>query len=389
MTKLMRVAALAAAASLALAGCGDGGSEDTGDITPENTAAAGELTCDAVEWGPVTRCENFYDDYWPVINENLDALYEEAKSTDGGKLVIWDWYEQSPDVVAAFNERFPDIKVVSRGLTYNLSSAIISAKASGERNSDIVSGSITSMTAMYDQGFWQDVDWTQYGVPEEFFTIGAPELLPDSWNGSLLQYNSSDVPEVPSSLDDLASGDWSGKLAIANYNAQDFSGYGMRFGEQAMVDLIDNLKSSGNLAVVDDTSSLLSSGDKPVAFGGQLFSPNKNLGVTAFDGVNEFAQFSGVNSDAKNKAAAVLWILWNAYDPDWIQTRLTDDTFATSAVPFPGLPTATLEQATGLVKKNMDAWFAGVDAGQAEFESQDNRDDWNKMIKAADKALNG
>ena len=111
--------------------------------------------------------------------------------------------------------------------------------------------------------------------------------------------------------------------------------------------------------------------------------------MTAFDGVNEFAQFSGVNDDAKNKAAAVLWILWNAYDPDWIHTRLTDDTFATSAVPFPGLPTATLAEATGLVKKNMDAWFAGVENDQAEFESQDTRDDWNKMIKAADKALNG
>ena len=164
---------------------------------PQNTAAASSSPATPSQWGPVTRCENFYDDYWPVIDEKLDALYEEAKKTDGGRLVIWDWYEQSPDVVAAFNERFPDIKVVSRGLTYNLSSAIISAKASGERNTDIVSGSITSMTAMYDQGFWQDVDWTTYGVPKEFFTIGAPELLPDSWNGSLLQYNTDEIATVP------------------------------------------------------------------------------------------------------------------------------------------------------------------------------------------------
>ena len=224
-------------------------------------------------WGPVTRCENFYDDYWPLINENLDTLYEEATKTDEGRLVIWDWYEQSPDVVAAFNKRFPDIKVVSRGLTYNTSSAIIAAKASGERNSDIVSGSITSMTAMYDQGFWQDVDWTQYGVPEEFFTIGSPELLPGQLEREPAAVQQRRGRRGADSLDDLTGPDWKGKLAIANYNAQDFSGYGMRFGEDAMVDLIDQLKSGGNLAVVDDTSSLLSSGDKPVAFGDSCSAP--------------------------------------------------------------------------------------------------------------------
>ena len=389
MRHLTKVAALVVAASLTLVGCGSGGSSNTGNITANNTKAAAKLTCDAQTWGPVTRCSNFYTDYWPVINSNLDKLYKQAKKIDGGKLVIWDWYPQSPAVVAAFNKRFPGIKVASRGLTYNLSSAIVAAKASGSRNSDIVSGSITSMTSMYDQGFWQKIDWAQYGVPKEFLTIGAPELLPDSWNGSLLQYNTSSVPSVPSSLNDFTQSKWKGQLAVANYNAQDFSGYGMRYGESAMVKLIDQLKSSGNLAVVNDTTSLVSSGDKPVAFAGQLFSPNNDLSVAPFDGMNEFAQFSGVNSDAKNKAAAVLWILWNAYDPSWLKERLTNPKFATSSLPFPGLPASTFDQAKGLIKKNMDAWFAGVDNNQAEYETQANRDKWNKMIKAADKALNG
>lgn len=388
MTSVRRVAAFALVAGLALAGCGSGGSDgSTGQIAPVVTPSASDIACDAVQVGPVTRCENFYTDYWPTIDANLDKLYQDAQTVDGGKLVVWDWYELSPDVIAAFNARFPNIKVKSRGLTYNTSSAIIAAKAAGERNTDIVSGSITSSTDMYDQGFWQKIDWTQYGVPKEWFNLGAPEMLPDSWNGSLIQYNTGKVTSVPSSLDGLTAAEYKGKVAVANYNAQDFSGYGMANGQDAMVSLINKLKSDGNMAVVDDTSSLVSSGDKPVVLAGQLFNPNDALSLASFDASNQFAQFSGVNVDAKNKSAAVLWALWNAYDPDWIKTRLTSPDFATSAMPFLGLPTSTFDQATGLIKKNIDAWTSGMDT--AQFETQASRDDWNAMIKAADKALNG
>ncbi|HEY1486296.1 MAG TPA: ABC transporter substrate-binding protein, partial [Micromonosporaceae bacterium] len=213
--------------------------------------------------------------------------------------------------------------------------------------------------------------------------------LPDSFNGSLIQYNTKEVPSVPTSLDDFTAPEWKGKLAVPNYDAQDFSGYGMKNGQAAMVSLIKKLKSSGNLAVVDDTSSLVSSGDKPVAFAGQLFNPNANLSVAPFDADNLYAQFSGLNTDATNSPAAVLWILWNAYDPTWLTERLTDPKFATSSMPYVGLPSSTFAQATGLIKKNIDAWTSAISSGNAEFETQATRDQWNTMIKAADKALNG
>ena len=132
-------------------------------------AAQDAPACDAVQFGTaIIRCENFYTDFWPVINEKLDALYEEAKATDGGKLVIWDWYPRSDEEIAAFNARFPDITVETQGFEFALADAIVTAQATGERNSDIVSGSITSSAAMYDQGFFADVDWAGYGVPAEF-----------------------------------------------------------------------------------------------------------------------------------------------------------------------------------------------------------------------------
>lgn len=406
---------------LLIAGCGSGGStaESSAGTTPASTTPAsttsagstdasspsappasggssngsaapgGEPTCQAAKVGPVTRCENFYTDYWPKINAELDKLYAEAKATDGGRLVVWDWYELSPEVIAQFNKRFPDIKIETRGLTYNLSSAIVTAKTTGERNSDIVSGSITSMTDMYDQGFWEKVDWTQYGVPKEFLTIGAPELMPDSVNGSLIQYNTAKVQSVPTSLDGLTDPQYKGKIIIANYQAGVFSGYGKRFGEQKMVDLINSLKSSGNMTIADDTGTPLSSGDKPIALNQTLFNPNPQLKVAPFDATNVYLQFSGVNSDAKNKAAAKLWVLWNAFDPQWLHERMTNPDFATSQVPFPGLPESVFAEATGLAKTNADGLLPALADGRAETETQATRDDWNKLIDAADKALNG
>ncbi|WP_223623228.1 ABC transporter substrate-binding protein [Microbacterium sp. EST19A] len=383
--KLGATAAVAVFA-LALSGCGaQSGPADSGETLKGDAASA---TCDAVDVGAVTRCENFYDDYWPEIDKQLDALYEEAKKADGGTLVIWDWYELSPDVIAQFNERFPDIKVETRGLTYNLSSAIISAKATGSRNTDVVSGSITSMAAMYDEGFWEKVDWESFGVPKEYLTIGAPELMPDSINGTLLQYNSEKVPSVPASLDGLLAPEYKGKVSVAGYNAVVFAGYGMAEGEDKMLDLIDELTSSGNLKLLEDQGAPLSSGDVPIALNQTLFNPNPALQVSPFEHAGVWAQFSGVNSDAKNKPGAALWTLWNAFDPDWISLRMTDERFASTQVPFAGLPAATFAEATGLMKTNSDALLLGLDTG-AETETQKTRDDWQAMINAADKALNG
>lgn len=168
-------AAVAAAGILLLASCSSQPGAAPSAVQPSGDGAQ-VGPCEAVAVGEITRCENFYDDYWPEIDRQLESLYEQAKETDGGRLVIWDWYELSPEVIAVFNDRFPDLTIETQGLTYNLSSAIISAKATGSRNSDIVSGSIVSSAAMYDEGFWEKVDWTEFGVPEEFFTIGPSEI---------------------------------------------------------------------------------------------------------------------------------------------------------------------------------------------------------------------
>jgi len=346
-------------------------------------ASGASATCQAVPVGIVTRCENFYTDYWPAVNAKLDSLYQEALATNGGQIVIWDWYELDPAVIQAFTTRFPGLKIKTQGFQQNLSSAIITAQQTGTENSDYLSGSLTSATPLYDAGLFEKIDWQQYGLPAEFFTVGPSELLPDSINSWLINYNTTKVTSVPSTYDDYLAADWKGKLAMAGYNGQFFTGYGMVNGTDKMQKLITDLKAT-NLTLTDDPDTLLSTGDKPVMFGGQLYNPSPDLAVQPIKDGGVWIQFGGVNSEAKNKAGATLYAIWNAYDPDWITKRLTD-TNLSSSVPFPGLPSTMLDQAAGLMKVNADAMYAGAATGQ--WETTANRDQWNQLIADADTVM--
>ncbi len=381
---------ITAALGLALSAC-------SGSASPARTtgirlaALPAGTTCQAVHVGIITRCENFYTAYWPTISANLKKLYRQALRTDGGDLVIWDWYALSPAEIAAFTKQFPGLKVSTRGLQYNLSSAVILAKASGSRNSDIVKGSIVTMTQAYDRGFWSKVNWTKFGVPKQFLQIGGAStgLLPDSVNSPLLDYNASEVSDLPVNLQGFLRPRWKHKMAIADYNAQNFTGYGMKYGQAAMVSLIRSLKSQGVLTVTANPDTLLSSGDDPVVLGGQLFDPNPALRVAPIRNANMYVQFIGVNTDASNVPGAELFSLWSAYDPAWLKMVLTEPAFDTLAMPYPGLPAATFAEASGLLKKNIDVWLPMIKNNWGIFESWQNRNKYNRLIAAANTALNG
>jgi len=223
----------------------------------------------------------------------------------------------------------------------------------------------------------------------EFFNIGAPEMLPDSVNGPLVHYDTATTPTVPADLTGFTDPSWKGKLGIASYNAQNFSGYGMKNGQDAMTTLIANLLAN-KMVVSDSAGDLLSSGDLNAVSAGQLYYAATDTSAVATNTDQPmYLQFSGVNSDAKNPAAAKLWILWNAYDPAWLKLRLTDEKFNSTSEPFPGLPSTLFATTTGLMKINQDAWFGAIEAGTTIFETTDNRDQYNTMIDAANTALSG
>lgn len=357
-------------------------------VAPAVAQSPGTMpTCDAKQVGVVTRCENFYTDFWPIISQHMDELYQQALATADGTIVIWDWYELDPSTIERFTTKYPGLTIKTQGLQYNLESTIISAQATGAETTDFIGGTLTLGAPLYDQGFYDPTDWAALGVPAEFLQYGQPGQTPDSINGWMLQYNTDKTATVPTKLDDFTSADWKDKLAMTSWQGQFFSGYGMNHGEEAMTKLIGDLRSSGNLLLTSDAGSMLSAGDRAVAFDAQNYNDNPAIAASAFEDGGVWYQYGGVNTYAKNKPGAALWALWNAYDPDWIGARLTDPDLAGTSVPFPGLPSSMIDTASGLMKQNLDAWTTSLDNGWAVFETRENRDQYIQMIQAADAAM--
>ncbi|HEY1622825.1 MAG TPA: hypothetical protein VGG16_03425, partial [Streptosporangiaceae bacterium] len=277
-----------------------------------------------------------------------------------------------------------------RGLNFNLGSAIVTAKATGARNSDIVKGSITTMTQLYDEGYWQKINWAAFGVPKQFLQIGGVNtgLLPDSIQTEFAQYNTTKQASAPPvSLPDYLGSQWHGKLVTEDYEGYVFAGYGMKYGQAKMVQLIKQLRSSGNLTVSSNDASLLSTGENPVDFAEDLGQTDPSLQLSPIQYAQTYVQFMGVNSDASNKPAAELFALWESYDPTWINTLLTNTSMTGLVQPYPGLPSSTFAAASGVMKQNVTTLEQAITNDDLIFESFANRNELNKLDTAADNAL--
>ena len=162
---------------------------------------------------------------------------------------------------------------------------------------------------------------------------------------------------MPTSLDDFLAPEWKGKLAMASFEARTSRATAWPTARTRWSKLIDDLKAN-DLTLTDDPGSLLSSGDKAANLATQLYNPNPALKPAPFEDANTYVQFSRHQQGRQEQVrGAMLFELWNAYDPDWLTMRLTDEKFASSALPYPGLPSSTFDQSKGLIKANQDAWF--------------------------------
>lgn len=389
--RILGTAAALAAVAMLVTAC-DSGTPTTAPTTAPTTTptAAPGLTCDATQLGPITRCENFYTDYWPVIQAELDRLYEEAKTTADGVVVVWDWFEQDPAVVAAFNAKYPDLTIKSQGLTYERAAAIVSARATGSETTDVVGGTLTIDKQLWEQGFFANIDWTVHGIPAEFLVGVGPGAFPDSINGYILQYNSTaiDPAQVPDNLEAFADSSWGPRsVALASWESQAFAGIGMASGQETMVNLINAVQDDETLLLSSDSTGLMSSGDVPIALSTWLTTDNPNIQLKPYRNAPGFTQSAGVNEDAQNPAGAKIWALWNAFDPDWIKTRLTDPAYSSTAIPWLGLPSDFLGQAQGLMAKNIAAYVDGLEKGFFVWETLENRDAYIDIMNAADDLL--
>ena len=94
----------------------------------------------------------------------------------------------------------------------------------------------------------------------------------------MVDVNTTKATNVPSEYEAFLAPEWKDKLAMTSYNGQFFTGYGMVNGKDKMQKLMTDLKAT-NLLLTDDPDTLLSTGDRPVVFGGTLFDPNPDLAI--------------------------------------------------------------------------------------------------------------
>ena len=389
--RLKALLAVVAAATMFAACSSSGGSKST-DSTPPTSSApvsagatgatASAPTCQAEKIGTLTRCENFYTDFWPVMKSKMDQLYQQAKSTNGGKIVIWGWYPVDPATQAAFLKAYPGLTIKTKGLQYNIASSVVAAHATGSETSDTLGGAWTVGSQLLSQGYNDKIDWTSYGVPSEWLTAGVP-WFPWSTNGWTIQYNKSKVTDPPTNLADYLDPKWHGQIAMNPSFLTFFSIYGMNHGQDAMVQLIKKLKSSGNLILTNNPQGLLDSGDVSVVFDAQNYSTDPNIGTAPFQDSEIWDNFDGVNAYGANKPGAILYNLWNAFDPDWLKVRTTDPKFATSSVPYPGLPDSVLNAMSAPMKANLDAWMTELSKGWAVYDTQANASQIEALQNAA------
>jgi hypothetical protein len=376
--------AVISAAALVLAGCSSTGTSSTtagksgsSGSTAQSPAAnssgssTAAPTCQVKQIGTLTRCENFYTAFWPVMKAKMAGLYQQAKSTNGGKIVIWGWYPVDQATQAAFLKAYPGLKIETKGLQYNIASSVVAAHATGGETSDTLGGAWTVGSQLLSQGYNDKIDWTQYGVPSQWLTAGVP-WFPWSTNGWTIQYNKSKVSSPPTDLKDYLDPKWHGKLAMNPQFLSFFAIYGMKQGQSAMVDLIKKLKSSGNLIFTNNPQSMLATGDVSIVFDAQGYSTDPNIGVAPFQDSELWDNFDGVNTYGANKPGAILYNLWNAFDPDWLKVRTTSPQFASSSVPYPGLPDSLLDGMSGPLKANLEVWMSELDKGWAVYDTQDN-----------------
>ena len=294
---------------------------------------------------------DFYTRVWPVMKAAMAELHQKALAEEGGEISLWGFNEIAPANIAAFVAAYPGMKITSQGKQFATGGAILTATAAGQKSTDSFGGAYNIYAPLYGQDLInKEFDWTQYGVPEEFLDPARPGMMYDSSNSYVMWYNTnllseSDVPDDPFEFLDPK---WKGKLtASPPYFFGGFSFIALKFGRDRAVDLAVKLLDEQDLLITSNPEALLIAGERSVIFPIFAIPPEAALGapidVKSYQGAGVWAQMAGILRNAEHPNGAVLWELWDAFDPDWLNQRFESTDFAMPS-PHLGLPRETIER---------------------------------------------
>jgi len=302
--------------------------------SPTPTAAplkAEDLACDTVGSALATRCMNFYTDFWPLMEIEMEKLYKDALA-EGGKLVVWEFGEVTQPIVTAFSERWPGIEISSRGLQFGVGAGLVEASRAGVTMPDVTGGGYSITEAAVDADlFDKTINWQALGVPKEFLDPALPYMLLQSTAGTYNTWYNTDAlsdADVPVDPFDFLDPKWKGEIASHTpYFFGGFSFIAMKFGEDKAIDLANKLLDEQDLAITSDPETTLLTGERRIIF--PSFQPiNTSRGEPVapkpYMGMGIQVPQQGILKGAEHPNAAKLYILWEIYDPEWKAKQIAD-----------------------------------------------------------------
>lgn len=347
----------------------------TSTPTPAGPTATPTLV-GPVTVGGVARVSeaDFANVYVPQLRRSMQALYEKAIADEGGEVVVWEFADVPPAEKAAFAAAFPGMTITSRGLGPESVAVVLQAISAGAPTTDVYNDGIDGTDVLRERGLYDEsIDWLALGVPPESLVAGRPGMIStrtltyEIWYNSDCGINRDDIPTDPF---DFLQPQWKGKLTGSNiFVPLGFSFYGLKYGEDRMVELVSRLITEDILLVTETPQRLVLTCERPILMPANrgLLGPyalGASVDAKAYDGMGRFDGIRGVLKDSPHPNGARLFMLWESFDPDWRDLQFSD--------PNIEIPTMHLSLPRSEENPNIREILAGGEKGWVAVMDQNN-----------------
>ena len=255
-----------------------------------------------------------------TIDESMTKLAAEAAKA--GSVI---WYESSPDnqaqkIVAAFNKRFPNVKLEHVHLVGGnaIGGRIVQESQGGARTADLALVGNSLLIPLQGRNLLEKVDWAGLGVDKKL--TPSPYAISCTAVFYVILYNTNLVKpaEAPKNLMDLTNPRWKGKLGVW-VRAEGETALAATWGADKVADFIKKL--NANKPVLEKSTFPLAqqvgAGELSVGYGiyhtaQPPIRSGAPLKIVITDPSAVDMLYNVVPSHAKNPAGGKLLALWLA-----------------------------------------------------------------------------
>lgn len=256
----------------------------------------------------------------PAMAADVSALAEEAAK---GPPVVW--YESSPEdqadkIIAAFNEKYPDIDVQHVRITggNQLAARAVQETQARGYTADVLTGGADHIWQLNDRGIMLNMDFSEIGISDELtpndFTVATAASV------YALLYNTNKVSDedAPNSWEDVLDPKWKGRTGSwvrAAAWAQLADAWGEEKAEQHLRDYIklEPFLFKSTFPMAQQTAA----GEVDVAIGfyhtaQPPIQAGAPLKARALDPTPMHTIYTSIAKEAKNPAGAKVLLAWLA-----------------------------------------------------------------------------